>query len=192
MTDQDFKSDNIDDYRNFNFKELGNNEIEISEQNHRSFPLSMIRQKDGFLYIEVYYEVYMWDHWIRNYSIKKLERSYFDAFSGLQIEDVEDVTPGVFNELEDYILLTWNLKMHLNSRGSDIKTAILRSVDLVLYNTRLQLEENKLSTGIKKYFRINESSYTISTGVFWVALPLVCTCAFFLGTVKYDAEKIHL
>ena len=86
----------------------------------------MIKQKDGFLYIEVYYEVYMWDHWIRNYSIKKLEKSYFDAFPGLQIEDVEDVTPGVFNELEDYILLTWNLKMHLNSWGSDIKTAIFK------------------------------------------------------------------
>ena len=68
MAGQDFNSENIDDYRNFDFTQLGDNEIEVSQQQYRSFPLTMISQKNGFLNLEVYYEVYMWDHWIRNQS----------------------------------------------------------------------------------------------------------------------------
>lgn len=192
MADQNFNSENIDDYTRFDFRNLGNNEIEVSEQQYRSFPLSNISQKDGFLHIEVYYEVYMWDHWIRNYSIKKLEKSFFNVFKDLQIEGVDDVKAGTFDEEEDYVLVTWHLKMPLVGQQNVIKTTILKSVDIILYKTRLQLEENKSPTGLRKYFVVNGNSYTIGTGIFWVVLPIICGFAFFLGTIKYDAEKINL
>jgi hypothetical protein len=47
-------------------------------------------------------------------------------------------------------------------------------------------------SGIRKYFLINGNTYTIGTGIFWVALPIICSLSFFLGTVKYDADKINL
>lgn len=192
MADQNFNSDNIDDYKNFDFTQLGDNEIEVSEQQYRSFPLTMISQKNGFLNIEVYYEVYLWDHWIRNYSIKRLEKAFFNSFANMQIEGVDEVKAGVFEEDEVKVLLTWHLKMPLTRWQEEIKTTILKSVDIVLYETRLQLDEPKSPSGIKKYFLINGSSYTIGTGIFWVALPIICSLAFFLGTIKFDADKISL
>ena len=192
MADQNFNSDNIDDYKNFNFTQLGDNEIEVSEQQYRSFPLTMISQKNGFLNIEVYYEVYLWDHWIRNYSIKRLEKAFFNSFANTQIEGVDEVKAGVFEEDEEKVLLTWHLKMPLTRWQEEIKVTILKSVDIVLYETRLQLDGPKSPSGIKKYFLINGSSYTIGTGTFWVALPIICSVAFFLGTIKYDADKISL
>lgn len=192
MADQNFNSSNIDDYRNFDFTQLGHNEIEVSEQQYRSFPLTMISQKNGFLNIEVYYEVYLWDHWIRNYSIKRLEKAFFNSFANMQIEGVDEVKAGVFEEDEEKVLITWHLKMPLTRWQKEIKSTILKSVDIVLYETRLQLDEPKSPSGIKKYFLINGSSYTIGTGTFWVALPIICSVAFFLGTIKYDADKISL
>lgn len=192
MAEHNFNSVNIDDYQDFDFTKLGDDEIEVSAQQYRSFPLSIITQKDGVLNIQVCYEVYMWDHWIRNHSIKRLEKAFFNSFRDLQIEGTQSVTAETFDENEEYVLLTWNLKMPLTRWQNEIKTAILRSVDIVLYKTRLQLEEAKLPTGIKKYFLVNGSSYNIGTGTFWIALPIICTAAFFLGTIKYDADKISL
>jgi hypothetical protein len=51
---------------------------------------------------------------------------------------------------------------------------------------------HQLPTGIKRYFLINGNSYTMGSGTFWVALPIICSLAFFLGTIKYDADKIAL
>lgn len=192
MADQDLNSNNIDNYKNFDFTQLGDNEIEVSEQQYRSFPLTVISQKNGFLNIEVYYEVYLWDHWVRNYSIKRLEKAFFKTFTNIQIEGVDEVKEGVFDEDEEKILLTWHLKIPLTSRQEEIKTTILKSVDIVLYETRLQLSEPKTPSGIKKYFLISGSSYTMGTGTFWVALPIICSLAFLLGTIKYDADKISL
>jgi hypothetical protein len=192
MADQNFNSDNIDDYRNFDFTQLGDNEIEVSEQQNRSFPLTMISQKNGFLNIVVCYEVYLWDHWIRNHSIKRFEKAFFNSFTNTEIEGVDEVKAGIFEEDEEKILLTWDLKLPLTRSQEKIKTIILKSVDLVLYQARLQLNEPNLSSGLKKYFLINGNSYTISTGIFWVAFPIVCGFAFFLGTIKYDADKISM
>ena len=33
---------------------------------------------------------------------------------------------------------------------------------------------------------------SIGSGTFWVALPIICSLAFFLGTIKYDVDKISL
>jgi len=192
MATQNLNSDNIDDYHEFDFRDLGENEIEVSEQQYRSFPLSNISQKDGLLYIEVIYEVYKWDHWIRNHSIKKFEKSFHSVFADLQIEGVENVKEVSFEEEEDYLLLVWNLKMKSTRSQSEIKTAILKSVEIVLYQSRLQLEEKNIPSGIKKYFLINGNTYTIGTGIFWAVLPIICGVAFFLGTIKYDADKINL
>jgi hypothetical protein len=152
----------------------------------------MITQRNGFLSIEVYFEVYMWDHWIRNNSIKKLEKAFFNSFKDLKIENVEIVSEGTFDENEDYVLLTWHLKIASTRGQNEIKIAILKSVDIVLYKTRLQLEETILPSGIKKYFLISNNSFHIGIGTFWVVLPMICTFAFFLGTIKYDADKISL
>lgn len=53
-------------------------------------------------------------------------------------------------------------------------------------------QEDKTPKGIKKYFLVNENSYIIGSGTFWVVFPLVCIFSFFLGTIKYDSEKINL
>ena len=189
MAEQNLNSNNIDDYRNFNFTELGDNEIEVSEQQLGSFPLTTISQKNGFLDIEVYYDVYLWDHWIRN---QNFEKAFFNSFSNIQIEGVEEIMAGAFEEDEQKILLTWRLKMPSTRRHEEIKTTILKSVDIVLYQTRLQMDEPKSSSGIRKFFLINGSSFTIGSGTFWVALPIICGACFFLGTIKFDTEKMSL
>ena len=105
---------------------------------------------------------------------------------------MDEIKAGVFEEDEEKVLLTWHLKMPVTRWQEEIKTTILKSIDIVLYETRLQLSDPKLPSGIKKYFLINRSSYTIGTGTFWVVLPIICSLAFFLGTIKYDADKISL
>lgn len=192
MADHNFNSENIDDYRNFDFTQLGDNEIEVSEQQYRSFPLTVISQKNGFLNLEVFFELYLWDHWIRSNSIKRLENAFFSSFTHMQIEGVEEIKPGIFERDEEKVLLTWYLKMPITRWQNEIKTTILNSVELVLYQTRLQLEESKSPNGIKKYFLIEGTSYIIGTGTFWVALPIICSLAFLLGTIKYDSDKINL
>jgi len=198
MADQDLNSHNIDDYSDFDFRNLGNDdEIEVSEQDYRSFPLSFITQRNGILNVRVILEVYKWDYWLRNYSINKFKSSFENLFTGLQIHDISEIA---FEEVaeedsDDFILLSWILKFPTPRSYKDVKTKILTSVDVILYETRFQLDENRTSkspNGLKRFFLINGSTYHIGSGTFWVALPIVCGLAFFLGTIKYDADKISL
>lgn len=198
MANPDLNSDNIDAFNDFDFRTLDeNDEIEVSKQDYRSFPLSIITQKNGILNVNVILELYKWDYWLRNYSINKFKSAFENSFSNLKLDDVSEVVFQEVTEEEDteYILLCWNLKFPTPRSNKDIKTKILNSVNVILYKTRIQLEENKLIAspkGIKKYFLINGSTYHIGTGTFWVALPIICGFAYLLGTIKYDADKISL
>ncbi|HKB44393.1 MAG TPA: hypothetical protein VKC90_08380, partial [Chitinophagaceae bacterium] len=159
--------------------------------------LSIITQKNGILNVKVILEVYKWDYWLRNYSINKFKSAFENSFSDLKINDISEVTFQEVTEEEgnEYILLCWNLKFPTPRSNKEIKTKILNSVDVILYKTRIQLEENKTiksPKGLKRLFLIDGSTYHIGVGTFWVALPLICGFAFFLGTVKYDADKISL
>ena len=44
-------------------------------------------------------------------------------------------------------------------------------------------QEDKSPKGIKKYFLVDENSYVIGSGTFWVVFPLICVFSFFLGTI---------
>jgi hypothetical protein len=198
MASQDLNSNNIDAFDAFDFRTLNeDDEIEVSEQDYRSFPLSIISQRNGILNVNVILEVYKWDYWLRNYSIDKFKSAFEKSFSGLLINGISEV---MFQEIteeegDEYILLSWNLKFPTPRSNKEIKTKILNSVDVILYKTRIQLEDNKninSSKRFKKFFRIDGSIYHIGAGIFWVALPIICGFAFFLGTIKYDAEKISL
>ena len=191
-------SNNIDAYQNFDFRTLGeDDEIEVSEQDYRSFPLSIITQKNGILNVRIILEVYKWDFWIRNYSINKFKSAFKNSFPGLKIPEVSAIS---FDEVteedsDEFILLSWTLKFPTPRNYKDIKTKILISVDIILYKTRLQLEEDKSINkvkGVKRFFLINGSTYHIGSGTFWVALPLVCSLSFILGTIKFDTDKINL
>lgn len=192
MSNQNLNSENIDDYRNFNFARLGDAELTISEQTVGWFPLTKIVSKDGHLNIEVYYEIYPWDYWIRHHSVKKFERAFYDSFKTVKIESVIRVEVGVFDEIDEKILLTWNLKMSERQSFEDIKAAIINSVDRVLFETRISLIDTKSVNGFKKYFLVGQNSMTIGIGTFWLAMPIVCGVSYFLGTVKFDSDKIRL
>jgi hypothetical protein len=195
---QNLNSNNIDSYSNFDFRTLGNDdEIEVSEQDYRSFPLSIITQKNGTLNVQVILEVYKWDYWLRNYSINKFKSAFKTSFADLQINEISEVVFQEITEQEDdeYILLCWTLKFPTPSSYKEVKTKILSSVDVILHKTRLQLEDNKSTSspkGLKRFFLVNGSEYHIGSGTFWVALPIICGFAFFLGTIKYDTDKITL
>ncbi|MDF7817964.1 hypothetical protein P1X15_10170 [Runella sp. MFBS21] len=53
-------------------------------------------------------------------------------------------------------------------------------------------QPNRLATEKRKVPLFNGNFYNISVETFWVALPIICSLAFFLGTIKYDADKISL
>lgn len=198
MADQNLNSNNIDSYRDFDFRTLSeDDEIEVFEQDYRSFPLSMITQKKGIMNIEVIIEMYKWDYWLRNFSINKFKSAFKNSFNNLHIDGVSEVIFGEVTEEDGdkFILLAWTLRFPTPNSYKDIKRKILTSVDVILHNTRHQLEEKKsISTpkGFKRFFLVDGSSYIIGTGTFWVAGPIICSLAFLLGTVKYDADKITL
>jgi hypothetical protein len=198
MENQNLNYDNIDAFRDFDFRTLKDDEeIEVSEQDYRSFPLSTITQKNGILNVDVLLEIYKWDYWLRNYSINKFKFAFENSFTDLHIDGISEV---IFNEVseeegDEYVLLSWNLKFPTPRSNNEIKTKILTSVDIILYKTRIQLEEKKninSPKGLKRFFLIDGSTYHIGVGTFWVALPIICGFAFLLGTIKYDADKISL
>ena len=189
MAEFNINSENIDRYRDFDFSQLDNEEITISEQNDGRFPLVTINNVNGILIVEVFHEVYRWDYWIRNYSVRKFEKAFNDPSKEVEIEGVMGVEYVVFEEDEDKILLTWRLTLGEAGFHRELKTIILRSIEQILFQTRLLLLEPETPRGLKKYFLVNGSAYTIGSGIFWVALPVICGAMFSLGRIKFDSEK---
>ncbi|MBN8651170.1 MAG: hypothetical protein J0L67_07075 [Cytophagales bacterium] len=58
--------------------------------------------------------------------------------------------------------------------------------------SKKQTTKNPQPTGLRNYFQVEGKSYRIGVGTFWVVLPLICGFAFFLGSKKFDLEKINL
>jgi hypothetical protein len=82
--------------------------------------------------------------------------------------------------------------LSITTQGQIRLQQLQKNVDDEKKQSGFQLKENLSLSGIRKYFLVNENSYTISSGTFWVVLPIICGVAFFLGTVKYDVDKIIL
>ena len=89
--------------------------------------------------------------------------------------------PGVIGVFDDHI--------YDENKKEDFRTLIQHVINYINSNgVYKQLAER----GLRKYFLISGNSYSIGISTFWVVLPIICSLSFFLGTIKYDTDKISL
>ncbi len=91
--------------------------------------------------------------------------------------------------IDPYVIGGSNRYIYDESKKEDFKSLIQHAINHINDNG---VNTQSQSGWLAKYFLVSDNSYKIGIGTFWIVLPLICTTVFFLGTIKYDADKISL